>query len=119
MFEDKLLLEQHLRQRDNVADGFVELLEFLRQVEHEPLLKGQVEVGLVFCRLILADVVDVVEDGTTDVYFLDPVRELLELEEQKEEFNEIVVVFTLIEISREIGMYSTCLLPERHYRPCV
>lgn len=80
VFEDKLLLQQHLRQGEDIADGFVELFEFLRQVEHEPLLQGQVEVRLVLGGLLLADMVDVVEDGTADVDLLDAVREFLELE---------------------------------------
>lgn len=80
MLEDELLLEQHLGQGDNVPHSLGELLELIGQVQHLPLLQRQLEVRLVLRGLILTDVVDVVEDSTTDVNLLDALRELLELQ---------------------------------------
>lgn len=79
MLEDKLLLQQHLRQRDNVPDALVKLFKLVRQIQDLPLLQGQVEVGLVLGRLVLADMVDVVENGPPDVDLLDSLGEFFEL----------------------------------------
>lgn len=79
VLEDELFLEQHLGQGDNSTDTAVEALKFIGQVQHLPLLQRQVEVGLVLGGLILADVVDVVEDAATDIDLLNALRELFEL----------------------------------------